>query len=147
VNYNLFRPYNNERSWASENSFQLCHGENKSSLGKEKDWVDRNRENVPEWGDNTDFFLLLSYNVSTHNSTSNHEEQILAGSEILTRRVHCTTQSFSFSLILRGEATNANFIVFGWTRQGLERKIQRTRGEHANHYTTDVVLPHLKRTH
>ena len=34
MNYNLFRPYNNERSWASENSFQLCHGENKSSLGE-----------------------------------------------------------------------------------------------------------------
>ena len=56
---------------------------------KEKDWVDQNRENVSEWGDNTDFVLLLSYNVSTHNSTPNHEEQILAGSETLTRRVHC----------------------------------------------------------
>jgi len=38
-----------------------------------------------------------------------------------------------------GEATNTNFIVFGLTRPGLESTIYRTRGEHANHYTTDAV--------
>ena len=35
-----------------------------------------------------------------------------------------------------GEATNTNFIVFGFTRFGLELTMYRTRGEHANHYTT-----------
>ena len=30
-------------------------------------------------------------------------------------------------------------IVFGMTRQGLEPTIYRTRGEHSNHYATDVV--------
>ena len=31
------------------------------------------------------------------------------------------------------------FIVFGLIRSGLEPMIYRTRGEHANHYTTDAV--------
>jgi hypothetical protein len=39
-----------------------------------------------------------------------------------------------------GEATNTNFIVFGFTRPGLEHTIYRTRGEHANHYTTDTAV-------
>jgi hypothetical protein len=37
------------------------------------------------------------------------------------------------------EATNTNFIVLGLTRPGFEPMIYRTRGEHANHYTTDAV--------
>ena len=37
------------------------------------------------------------------------------------------------------EATNTNFIVFGLTRSGLKPTIYHTRGEHANHYTTDAV--------
>jgi hypothetical protein len=35
---------------------------------------------------------------------------------------------------------NTNFIAFGLIRQVLEPTIYRTRGEHANHYTTDAVL-------
>ena len=41
--------------------------------------------------------------------------------------------------MLSGEATNTNFIVFGLTRLGLEPTIYRTRGEHANHYATDMI--------
>ena len=41
--------------------------------------------------------------------------------------------------MLSVEATNTNFIVFGFTRPGLEPTIYRTRGEHANIYATDVV--------
>jgi hypothetical protein len=41
--------------------------------------------------------------------------------------------------VLIGEATNTNFIVFDLTRPGLEPTINRTRGEHAKHYTTDAV--------
>ena len=41
--------------------------------------------------------------------------------------------------MLSGEATNTNFVVFSLTRPGLELTIYRTRGEHANHYTTDAV--------
>jgi hypothetical protein len=44
-----------------------------------------------------------------------------------------------FSL-LSGEATNTHLIVFDLTRPGLEPSIYRTRGEHANHYTTDAVF-------
>jgi hypothetical protein len=51
--------------------------------------------------------------------------------------------------MLRGEATNINFIVFGLTRPGLELTIYRIRGEHANHYATDantfVSLPVIHR--
>jgi hypothetical protein len=39
-----------------------------------------------------------------------------------------------------GEATKNNFIVFGLTWSGLELKIYHTRGEHANHYTTDAIF-------
>ena len=42
--------------------------------------------------------------------------------------------------VCRGEATNTNFIVFGLIRSGLEPKIYHTRGEHANHYTTDAIF-------
>jgi hypothetical protein len=41
--------------------------------------------------------------------------------------------------MLSGEATDTNLIVFGFTRSALEPTIYRTRGEHANHYTTDAV--------
>jgi hypothetical protein len=38
-----------------------------------------------------------------------------------------------------GEAANTKFLVFCSTRQGLEHKIYHTRGESANHYTTDAA--------
>ena len=41
--------------------------------------------------------------------------------------------------MLSWEVTNTNFIVFGLTRSELEPTIYPTRGEHANHYTTDAV--------
>ena len=45
--------------------------------------------------------------------------------------------------VLSEEATNSNFIVFGFTCSGFEPTIYRTRGEHANHidYKTRYVLP------
>jgi hypothetical protein len=45
--------------------------------------------------------------------------------------------------MLSGEATNANFIVLGFDPSELEPKIDRTRGELANHYTTDAVVWYL----
>ena len=35
---------------------------------------------------------------------------------------------------------NTNFLVFGLTRSGIEPMTYRTRGEHANHYTTDSAI-------
>jgi hypothetical protein len=65
------------------------------------------------------------------------------------RKVPAFGSHFSLSLLSRcsefmplflvGEATNTNFIVFGLTRPGLDPTIYHTRGEHANHYTTDAV--------
>ena len=49
--------------------------------------------------------------------------------------------AFTPELCVRsGEVANTNFIVYGLTRPGLGPTIHRTRGEHANHYTTDAVL-------
>jgi hypothetical protein len=45
--------------------------------------------------------------------------------------------------VLSAEAPNTNFIVFGLTRPGLESTIYHTRGEHANHYTTDAVVQRM----
>ena len=42
--------------------------------------------------------------------------------------------------MLSGEATNTNFIVFGFTRSRLEPPIYSTRGQQANHYTTDALI-------
>jgi hypothetical protein len=41
--------------------------------------------------------------------------------------------------MLSEEAANTNFIVFGLTRSMLKSTIYHTRGEHADHYTTDAV--------
>ena len=46
--------------------------------------------------------------------------------------------------MLREEATNTYFIVFGFTWSGFEPTIYHTWGGHANHYTTDVVLEAMK---
>jgi hypothetical protein len=42
--------------------------------------------------------------------------------------------------VLSGETAHINIKVFGLIQPGLELTIYRTRGEHANHYTTDAVL-------
>jgi len=42
--------------------------------------------------------------------------------------------------VLIREATNTNNIVFGFTRPWLDSMIYYTLSEHANQYTTDVVL-------
>ena len=47
--------------------------------------------------------------------------------------------------VLSGEATDANFIIFGLTRSRLKHTIYRNRGEHANNYTTVAVMVGMKR--
>ena len=42
--------------------------------------------------------------------------------------------------MFNGEVANTNVIAFALTRPRLESSIYRTRGEHANHYTTDAFL-------
>jgi hypothetical protein len=41
--------------------------------------------------------------------------------------------------VLSGEATHTDLMVFGLNQSGFEPTIYRTRGEHANTYTTDAV--------
>ena len=42
-------------------------------------------------------------------------------------------------MLLSREATNTNFLIFGSPQSVLELTIYHTRGEHANHYSTDAV--------
>jgi hypothetical protein len=42
--------------------------------------------------------------------------------------------------VLGEEAANINFIVCGLIRAGFGPMIYQIRGEHANHYTADVVI-------
>jgi len=44
--------------------------------------------------------------------------------------------------VLRREATNTKFIVFGLTRPGLKPAIYHTRDEHANHRLTIDAISH-----
>jgi len=44
-----------------------------------------------------------------------------------------------YCCVLSGEATNTNFIVFGFTRSEIKPTIYRTWGEHASRYTIDAV--------
>ena len=44
-----------------------------------------------------------------------------------------------YCCLLNGEAANTNLIVFNFTRPGLKLTIYHTRGEYANHYTTDAI--------
>ena len=55
-----------------------------------------------------------------------------------------STCSFSWMMSAeKQQIPNTNFIVFGLTRSGLVPTIYHTRGEHANHYTTDGVTHNL----
>ena len=45
--------------------------------------------------------------------------------------------------LAKKQQINTNFIVFGLIRTRLKPTIYRTRGEHANHYTTDAVKLYL----
>ena len=48
--------------------------------------------------------------------------------------------------MLSGEAANTNFMVVGLTRPWLEPTINRTHGEHANHYAPVVRQQRMLRT-
>jgi hypothetical protein len=48
-------------------------------------------------------------------------------------------QSLFLLLYAGGEAANINSIIFSMIQQVLKPMIYHTRGEHANHYTTNVM--------
>ena len=63
---------------------------------------------------------------------------VLANESILTldRPVFALTHE---CCVLSGEAVNTSFNAFGLTRLEIESTTFRTRGEHANNYTTEAV--------
>jgi hypothetical protein len=66
-------------------------------------------------------------------------------SSVIVKTTHYSdsepTSAFSpYCCVLSREATYTNFIVFSFTRSGLEPTIYRTRGEHAYLYTTHAYI-------
>ena len=54
------------------------------------------------------------------------------------------TSLCSYSLMLRAEKHQIPILQSGLTRPGLKRTIYRTRGQHANYYTTYAVVLNTK---
>ena len=126
-------------------NFQPYHGENKLHVWKDDDedvrfvWVKH-----PE----LDFYsarLLKQQSAVRHVALLGHIIMIKTNHALLLLLIAaCLEEKQHMSLLIllnavSGEETNTNFIVFGLTRQGLEPTIYRTRDEHDNNYTIDVV--------
>ena len=103
--------------------FQLYYGENKLIFNEMMMRSALFYTNTPSW-----IFIVLAHWNSPWVDMSLHSDTLFW---------FWANQSLLF--LLSREATNTNFIVFGLTRPGLEPTIYRIRGEHANHYATDVV--------
>ena len=105
---------------------QLYHGENKLLL---------------QWDDDEVCFVLDQHAELEFYSASSLKQQLRVDMSLHSDTLFWfrANQSLLFLRMFREEATNTNFIVFGLTRPGLEPNIYHTRGENANHYTTDVV--------
>ena len=58
---------------------------------------------------------------------------------VLSALYYTNTHSRIFIMLLRGEAAYTNFIVCDLTQPRFEYTIYHTRGEHANHYTTNTI--------
>ena len=109
--------------------FQLYHGENKFNFNEMMMKSTLYLTNTQSWI----FIVLGHWNNSQWVDMSLHSYTLFWYRAI---------QSLLFLLnaaCLAKKAINANFIVFGLTRPGLEPMIYHTRCEHANHYATDVV--------
>jgi hypothetical protein len=101
--------------------FQLYHGENKLIINEMMMRSTLYYTNMLSWI----FIVLANWNNSSRIDMSLH-----------SLFWFWANQS---SLFLSGDASNNNLIIFSLTRSGLEPTIYRTSGDHANHYTTDVV--------
>ena len=97
------------------------------------------------WTNNNEVHLVLDQHAELDSYSASSLKQQSAGRHvaplghiilILSQPVFALIPS---CFILSEEATHTNFIVFGLTRPEHEPTIYRTRGEHANHYTTDAV--------
>ena len=127
---------------------QVYHGENKSIF----QWDDDDVRFVLDQHAELDFYSassLIQQSTGRHVAPLGQFYQWSNKIIINSTRTHYSDSEpaslCSFSLMLcvySGEATNTNFKIVGLTRPGLVPTIYRTRGEHANHYATDVVLLH-----
>jgi hypothetical protein len=118
--------------------FQLYHGENKLA----KSW----REQVTFY----EMIIMLSlyqtnklswiFIVLAHCNNSPRLDRSLRSDTLFRFRANKCTLSHECFLLQAVKQHNPNFTVFCLTRPGLEPTINRTRGEHASHYTIDAVL-------
>ena len=103
------------------------------------------REQVNVQGDNDEVRFVLDQHPWLNFYSASSLKQQFAGRHIapLGRIIlipsHPVFAISPYCCVLSGEATNTNFIVFGLIQSGLEPMIFRTRGDHANHYTTDAI--------
>ena len=109
---------------ANSEIFQLFHGENKLIFKEMIMMSALCKTNTLSWTS----IVLAHWNDSPLIDMSPHLD---ISSWFLANH------SFSFMLRVSGEATN--IIVFGFDPIRAQSMIYRTWGEHANHYTTDVV--------
>jgi hypothetical protein len=109
--------------------FQLYHDENKLIFNEMMMKSTLYWTNTLSWN-----FIVLAHrhwnnspliDMSTHSDTLSWFQ----ASKSLLFSPYCS--------VISREATNTNYIVFGFTRSGLEPTIYCTRGEHGNHYTTN----------
>ena len=140
VRWLYFRWSAMKSEWVSEccltltQQFQLYHSENKLMFNEMMMKYALYYTNTLSWI----FILLAHWNNSPRIDMSSHTD---------TLSWFRANQSLLFPpkrYVIRGEATNTNIIVFGLSRSGLEPMFYRTRGEHVNHYTNDVVISTMK---
>jgi hypothetical protein len=78
--------------------------------------------------------LCWGFNSPKHQSAGRHVTPLRHVILILKHQI----------VVLSGEAADTNLIVIDLTRSAFEPTIHCTRGEHANHYTTDAVQGAVK---
>ena len=78
------------------------------------------------------FSQVSSINKTDRHDTTNISLKVVLSTITLTHHVVYLTGKQSIPVLF--------LIVFGLTRLGLKPRIYHTRGEQANHYTTDAVL-------
>ena len=98
-----------------------------------------------QWNGDSVHFVLDQYDQLDFYSTSSLKQQsahrhVAPLGHIILIPSQTVFVLFPEWCVLSGEATHINYcIVFGLNRSGFELTIYCTKGERANHYTTDVV--------
>jgi hypothetical protein len=101
------------------------------------------QEQVTFWWDDV-CFVLNQHTSWDFDNASSPKQQFNSRNNAPLRHIILILSQHVFALssfcMLSGEAANINFTVFDLTRSRLKPTNYCTQGEHANHYTINVVL-------